>query len=125
MEIAAWANRCYIMTRHNKRRFPEKVDYCTSAGFLGSRKEREVIGVRGKGPQAVVTDMAVMKPDENGELQITALHPDVDLKNVKENTGWDIKVSRELKDTIPPSENELKILYEELDPTGIYLTQPN
>ncbi len=33
MEIAAWANRCYIMTPHQKRRFPEKVDFQTSAGF--------------------------------------------------------------------------------------------
>lgn len=36
MEIAAWANRCYIMTPHDKRRFPEKVDFCTSAGFLSA-----------------------------------------------------------------------------------------
>ena len=31
-EIAAWANRCYILTPHQKRRFPEKVDFATSAG---------------------------------------------------------------------------------------------
>ena len=31
-EIAAWANRCYVMTFHQKRRFPEKVDFMTSAG---------------------------------------------------------------------------------------------
>ena len=48
MEIAAWANRCYIMTPHQKRRFPEKVDFQTSAGFCyaaarqraGSRRAR-------------------------------------------------------------------------------------
>jgi glutaconate CoA-transferase subunit B len=34
MEIAAWANRCYIITPHQIRRFPEKVDFRTSAGFL-------------------------------------------------------------------------------------------
>ncbi len=35
MEIAAWADRWFIITPHQKRRFPEKVDFCTSAGFLG------------------------------------------------------------------------------------------
>ena len=40
-EIAAWANRCYIMTPHQVRRFPEKVDFLTSAGYLDGRKSRE------------------------------------------------------------------------------------
>uniref|UniRef100_UPI002ADD8742 CoA-transferase subunit beta n=1 Tax=Thermanaerothrix sp. TaxID=2972675 RepID=UPI002ADD8742 len=47
MEIAAWANRCYIITPHQKRRFPERVDFRTSAGFLGGRAERLASGVRG------------------------------------------------------------------------------
>ena len=34
-EMAGWANRCYVITPHQKRRFPEKVDFRTSAGFLG------------------------------------------------------------------------------------------
>ena len=37
-EIAAWANRCYIMTPHQKRRFPEKVDFLTSAGYLDGER---------------------------------------------------------------------------------------
>ena len=37
MEIAGWANRCYIMTPHQKRRFPEKCDFITSAGFLAGQ----------------------------------------------------------------------------------------
>jgi len=44
MEIAAWANRCYIITPHQKRRFPEKVDFRTSAGFSCGRAEREASG---------------------------------------------------------------------------------
>jgi glutaconate CoA-transferase, subunit B len=52
MEIAAWANRCYIMTPHQKRRFPEKVDFRTSAGFLDGNRQREATGVRGKGPSS-------------------------------------------------------------------------
>lgn len=121
MEIAAWANRCYIMTPHDKRRFPEKVDFCTSAGFLSGRAEREKSGVRGKGPQAVVTDLAILMPDENGELQVTALHPGVELEEVRNNTGWEIKVAATIARTAEPTAEELRILHEELDPTGIYL----
>src|SRR5512140_2722342 len=74
-EIAAWANRCYIMTPHQKRRFPEKVDFITSAGYLTGKGERQTIGLRGKGPIAVVTDIGILEPDPTGELVLTALHP--------------------------------------------------
>jgi len=121
MEIAAWANRCYIITPHQKRRFPEKVHFRTSAGFLGGRAERQAAGLRGSGPQAVVTDLGILEPDENGELTLTALHPGKTVEQVRENTGWDIKVAANIRTTPPPSETELRILREELDPDRIYL----
>jgi glutaconate CoA-transferase subunit B len=120
-EIAAWAQRCYIMTPHQTRRFPEKVDFMTSAGFLNGRTERQATGVRGGGVQAVVTDIGMMEPDESGELILTALHPGRTAEQAKENTGWDLKVASRLRTTEPITEKELRILREELDPGGIYL----
>jgi len=120
-EIAAWANRCYIITPHQKRRFPEKVDFRTSAGFLSGKTERQAAGVRGGGPQAVVTDLGILEPDENGELILTALHPGVAVEQAVANTGWALRVSDQLKITELPGEEELRILREELDPTGIYI----
>jgi len=121
MEIAAWANRCYIMTPHQKRRFPEKVDFRTSAGFLSQRSEREAAGVRGTGPQAVVTDLGILEPDESGELVLKEIHSCVSVEQVRANTGWPLKVSSTLEETQPPTELELKILRQELDPEGIYI----
>ncbi|MBN1665891.1 MAG: CoA-transferase subunit beta [Anaerolineales bacterium] len=121
MEIAAWANRCYIITPHQKRRFPEKVHFRTSAGFLGGRAERQATGVRGGGIQAVVTDLGVLEPDQNGEMILTALHPGKTVDQVKENTGWEIKIAAQLRTTEPPTAEELRILRQELDPQGIYL----
>ncbi|MGB9800160.1 MAG: CoA-transferase, partial [Thermanaerothrix sp.] len=121
MEIAAWANRCYIITPHQKRRFPERVDFCTSAGFLSGRTERLASGVRGGGPQAVVTDLGILEPDENGELMLTALHPGATVEQVQANTGWPLKVAANLRQTEPPTAEELRILREELDPQGIYI----
>jgi glutaconate CoA-transferase subunit B len=121
MEMAAWANRCYIITPHQKRRFPEKVDFRTSAGFLGGRSERDAAGLRGAGPQAVVTDLGILEPDVSGELTLTALHPGCTAEQACANTGWPLKVASELRTTQAPSEEELHILREELDPQGIYL----
>jgi glutaconate CoA-transferase subunit B len=121
MEIAAWANRCYILTPHQKRRFPEKVDFRTSAGFLSGRAERDAAHLRGAGPQAVVTDLGILEPDETGELVLTALHPGATVEQAIANTGWALKTAAELRETEPPAEDELRILRDELDPDGIYL----
>ena len=120
-EMAAWANRCYIMTPHQKRRFPEKVDFCTSAGFLDGRARREAAGVRGGGPLVVVTNLGLMEPDESGELVLTALHAGCTAEQVKENTGWPIKIADNLRSTEPIHDYELNLLRNELDPEGIYL----
>lgn len=120
MEMAAWANRCYVMTPHQKRRFPEKVDFCTSAGFVSGHGEREAASLRGKGPQAVVTDLGIMEPDETGEFIITALHPGIQAEQMQANTGWDLRTAKQVRITAPPEENELRILREDLDPQGIY-----
>ncbi|HZU87030.1 MAG TPA: CoA-transferase subunit beta, partial [Anaerolineaceae bacterium] len=59
--------------------------------------------------------------DENGELMLTALHPGVNADQARANTGWELKVASQLRVTEAPTEEELRILREELDPDGIYL----
>ena len=69
----------------------------------------------------MVTDIGMLEPDENGEMILTALHPGKTIEEAKANTGWDLKVAEQVKITEPVTKKELKILREELDPTGIYL----
>ena len=121
-EIAAWANRVYFLTPHQARRFPEKCDFITGAGFLSGKSERMAKGVRGGGPHEVVTDLGILTPDkETGELILTALHAGATVEQAIKNTGWKLKVADDLKTTEPPTDEELRLLREELDPTGIYL----
>ncbi len=58
----------------------------------------------------------------DGELVLTALHPGVTAAEAQANTGWELKVAAQLRYTEPPSEEELRILREELDPNKIYLS---
>jgi len=120
-EIAAWANRCYIMTPHQKRRFPEKVDFVTSAGTMEGAGGRASAGIRGGGPVAVVTDLGILEPDENGELILAALHPGKTTAAALENTGWALRTASHLRTTDPVTEKELGILRDDLDPAGLYL----
>jgi glutaconate CoA-transferase subunit B len=121
MEIAAWANRCYVITPHQKRRFPARVDFQTSVGFMNGRAERQAAGLRGSGPQAVVTNLGILAPDENGEMVLAGLHPGATVADAQANTGWALKTNSNLYITEPPRQDELRILREELDPQGIYL----
>ncbi len=121
MEIAAWADRCYFLTPHQKRRFPAKCDFRTSAGFIDGRASRQAAGLRGSGPAAVVTDLGLLEPDETGELILAAVHPGVDPEQARQNTGWDLRVSASLRTTQPPTDEELHIL-RDLDPDRIYLS---
>jgi glutaconate CoA-transferase subunit B len=120
-EIAAWANRCYIMTPHQKRRFPEKVDFLTSAGFLSGRGERQAAGLRGGGMLAVVTDIGILEPDAGGELILTTVHPGRSADQARDNTGWNLRIAADLRTSAEVTKRELNILRTELDPSGIYL----
>jgi glutaconate CoA-transferase subunit B len=88
---------------------------------LDGKGRREKVGLRGKGPVGVVTDIGFLEPDGNGELVLTALHPGRKVEEAVNNTGWLLKVAAHLRITDPVTEKELRILHEELDPTGIYL----
>lgn len=116
-EIALWAKRTIIISPHEKRRFPEKVDFITSPGYLP-----EATFIRGGKPAAVITDLGILRFDESGEMMLYSLHPGVELQKVAEQTGWALKVSSELQTTEEPTNEELRILREELDPDGIYIS---
>jgi glutaconate CoA-transferase subunit B len=120
-EIASLAKRILIVTTHEKRKFPEKVDFLTSPGFLGGRKQRDNLRLEGGGPETVITDLGTMKFDkETGEMILNSVHAGIKAEHVKNNTGWDLKVSENLKITKEPTEKELLIL-RQLDPKRIYL----
>ena len=90
----------------------------------GDESEREPFGyagLRGKGPVGVVTDIGYLEPDESGELVLTALHPGKTAQEAIENTGWALRMAGNLRLTEPVNEKELRILREELDPSGIYV----
>jgi glutaconate CoA-transferase, subunit B len=119
-EIASNAHRTLVITPHQKRRFPEEVDFVTSPGYVDGREGREERGLRG-GPEAIITDLAVMRFDENGELYVETLHPGVSRDEVQDATGWSLAFADDVGTTPTPDPEELRLLREELDPNGVYL----
>jgi glutaconate CoA-transferase subunit B len=115
-EIAALCGEVIVIVRQNERTFREKVDFVTSVGYGDGPGSREKLGLPGKGPIKVITDLGVLEPDpETCELTMTQLHEGVDIEQAKEATAWDLKVADELATTDPPSDEELRALRGLLD----------
>jgi glutaconate CoA-transferase, subunit B len=115
-EIAASCGEVIVIVRQSRRTFREKVDFVTSVGYGDGPGSRERLGLRGKGPVKVITDLGVLEPDRDTcELTLTQLHEGVELEQAKEATGWELKVADDLGRTPPPSAQELAALRDLLD----------
>jgi len=112
-EIAAGCGSVIITLRHSRRAFVEQLDFVTSVGHGSGSGSRRELGLRGRGPTAVITDLAVLRPDpDSDELTLTSVHPGVSVEDVRAATGWDLRVADELASTDPPTREELAVLRE-------------
>ncbi len=122
-DIASLSDKVIVMMVHEKRRFPEKATYLTApAGMRGPKGEtRYDYGLFRGGDAVVITDLCMMRPDpESGILYVTEIFPGVKPQSIKDNTGWDIDLSRAVPMTMPTPE-QIRILRMEVDPDRMYL----
>jgi len=110
-----------VSMKHEKRRFVDKVDFITSPGFLGGGSTRADSGLVSGGMYRVVTDLAILDfDDETKEMKVSALSPGVTAEQVRDNTGFDIRIDGDIETTEPPSQAELDVL-RHLDPEQLYI----
>jgi glutaconate CoA-transferase, subunit B len=111
-DIASLAHRFVALLEHSKLRLPERVSFMTSPGFGQDRLWRQRQGLPRGGPSAVITTQAVLRFDEDGEAYLASVHPGVALEDVLDNTGWKLRVSKNLEPTEPPSRAEIDAIRE-------------
>ena len=117
-DLASMCWRILVVTNHDRRRFVEKLDFLTTPGYLTGPGAREAAGLPpGTGPYRVITDLAVLGYHEHSKrLEVLSLHPGINLEQVRAATGFELGVCQPLAVTQPPTEAELRILREEVDP---------
>lgn len=121
-EIAIHARRTVVISRLDRRAFPERVDFVTSPGHRINGQGRRELGMPGAGPTTVVTDKAILQADpESGELMLSALYPGEDIAQVTDRIGWPLQSRNHLALVHPPTDEDLHLLRDVLDPNGIYL----
>jgi glutaconate CoA-transferase subunit B len=117
-DFASFCWRTLIMTRHDRRRFVQELDFLTTPGYLTGPGAREMAGLpAGSGPYKVITDLAVLGFDEETRrMRVESLHLGVNFERVQDNTGFELLKAAKIRQTEPPREKELSILRQEVDP---------
>ncbi|MBA7537020.1 Glutaconate CoA-transferase subunit B [subsurface metagenome] len=109
-----------IMDRHSPRRFVEKVDFITTPGFLYGPGAREEEGLsEDTGPTCVITDLCLMDFEpESKHMRVIATYPGITVDEVIKATGFELIIADDVEIIKPPTEEDLRLLHEVIDPNG-------
>jgi glutaconate CoA-transferase subunit B len=110
-EIATSARETIVILRQSRRAFVDRLDFRTSVGHLDGGDSRQTLGLPGRGPTVIITDLGVLRPDPGSrEFVLTAVHSGVSADRAREATGWPLRISPDLATTEPPTPRELDAL---------------
>lgn len=107
----------YWVANHSSRIFVEKVDVVSGVGNDRARAHASS-SLRFHDLGVVVTNLAVLDYDADGQLKVRSLHPGVTAEQVRETTGFDIDVST-VTTTREPDAHELELIRTVIDPRGL------
>jgi glutaconate CoA-transferase subunit B len=110
-EIATHARQIFIVLKQNPRTFVPKLGFRSTAGFLEGYGARRRSGIGGAGPQAVITDLGVLRPaPDTDELQLVARYEGVSVGEIMKATGWPLRLADRVDVVAAPTEDEVRIL---------------
>jgi len=111
------------MTPQDAKRFVEKVSYITTPGWLEGGDSRAKSGLPlNAGPYKIITNMAVMDFEpESRRMRIISVNHGYSENDVLDNCGFELLKASKIVETAPPSDEELRILREEVDPLKLVI----
>jgi acyl CoA:acetate/3-ketoacid CoA transferase beta subunit len=105
------SNMHLYVPRHSRVTFVAELDVRSGLGYHPAR-------THGKGPQYLTSDLGLFDY-ANSRMRLISYHPGVTIGQIQSHTGFEIEVSPDVHETPLPSETELRLLREEIDPLGI------
>jgi glutaconate CoA-transferase subunit B len=123
-DVASFSHKLIIIiAKQSKRTFVDKLDFLTTPGFLNGPNAREKAGLpKGTGPYRVITQLGIYGfDDKTKRLGLISLHPGVTPDEVEENSSFEIILPTKIDTSPEPTDKDLRILRQEIDPAGIVL----
>lgn len=111
-DVTPYSEQVYLyVPRHSRITFVEKVDFVSGMGHVPER-------TRGRGPNYLITDLGQFDW-ANGRMRLTHTHPGVSVEDVQKKTGFTLEVAPDVRETEPPSDDEIRLLREQIDPLNV------
>jgi len=113
-DVTVYGDKNYLyVPRHGRHTFVKELDFKSGLGHDPERNSNA-------GPKYLVSDLGQFDFDPtSGRMRIMSLHPGVSLSRVLAKTGFDLIISDDLKETAPPTADELYLLRTKIDPLGV------
>ena len=124
-ELGSLAWKTNIIMNHSRRRFVEKLDYMTTPGYLDGPGGRERAGLPpGTGPHLVFSELGVFDFDEESKrMRLKAVLPEITKQKIIDETGFELLIPEKVVTELEPTEKELRIIREEVDPWRVVLSR--
>lgn len=116
-DVTTYIDHIYLyVPRHSRVTFVEQLDFLSGMGHTPQRRH-------GRGPLALVSDLGLFDfaggAPEQPRMRLVSYHPGASPALVQRHTGFALEIAPDVRETPPPSPEELRLLREEIDPLGI------
>lgn len=111
-DVTTFISHIYLyVPRHSRLTFVPTLDVCSGLGFSTNRRH-------GHGPCFLVTDLGQFDY-ANGRMRLVTHHPGATIERIQARTGFELEIAPEVQTTPLPSTEELHLLRNVIDPSGI------
>jgi len=123
-DIGSLTQKSVLVGLMTPDRFPAKVDFITTPGWLDGDDSRVKAGLMG-GPTAVVTQVGVFDFEpESKRMRIKSLNPGMTVEIAQMCAAFELLVPDNVKMADAPSDEVLTILREQVDPRKVFIKMP-
>jgi acyl CoA:acetate/3-ketoacid CoA transferase beta subunit len=111
-DVSVYSDQMYIyVPRHSRAIFVPELDWRSGLGHDLARK-------CGSGPRYLISDLGQFDW-ANGRMRLISYHYDVAIKRIQAKTGFELEIAPDVYETPPPTEEDVRLLREEIDPLSV------
>lgn len=111
-DVTVYSDAIYLyVPRHSRVTFVERLDFLSGLGHHPARR-------RGAGVRYLVSDLGQFDWAK-GRMRLTTYHRDATIQQIQAKTGFELAVVPDVRETPPPTAEELRLLRDVIDPLGV------
>jgi glutaconate CoA-transferase subunit B len=111
-DVTVYSDEIYLyVPRHSRVIFVERLDFLSGLGHHPARR-------RGAGARYLISDLGQFDWVE-GRMRLTTYHRGVTIPQIQAKTGFELAVAPDVHETPPPTDEELHLLRDMIDPLGV------